>query len=331
MRNLTLECLKLLASFFVIFLHVPFPGEFGGAVACLSRFGVPMFFAISGYFSFGAKPEKLRKRRHHILWLLFLGLFIELYGRCLLAKTWGQGPLDTLRGLSLDGGDLLRFLLLQVDPIRGHLWYLAAAALCYGVLECYVRRFGTARYQPLYILGVCLTLLHLTLAEFASVLGTPVHYHWYRNGWLFGLPMFLLGLFLRQYQDQLQISYGLNGRKLLGLLAFGAVMSLAEWKSFGGFDLHVGTLVMVVALMLLAARYPRFGSRYRNLVSQFGNLASYIYLIHLTVADVVATCLPAWAGPWGKPLAVLGISLASAVVWAWMKTGISVRKNQPVS
>ena len=46
-RNLSLECFKLLAACFVVFLHIPFPGTFGQLTVCLSRFAVPLFFAVS--------------------------------------------------------------------------------------------------------------------------------------------------------------------------------------------------------------------------------------------------------------------------------------------
>ena len=47
-RNETLECCRILAAVFVVFLHVPFPGLLGKTVNCLARFAVPLFFAISG-------------------------------------------------------------------------------------------------------------------------------------------------------------------------------------------------------------------------------------------------------------------------------------------
>lgn len=56
-RNQTLECCRILAAVFVVFLHVPFPGTVGKTVNCLARFAVPLFFAISGWFSYGAEGE----------------------------------------------------------------------------------------------------------------------------------------------------------------------------------------------------------------------------------------------------------------------------------
>ena len=66
-RNLTLELCKLIAACFVVFIHVPFPAPAGEWVLCLARFAVPMFFAISGWYSYGAAPNKLLHRMVRVL------------------------------------------------------------------------------------------------------------------------------------------------------------------------------------------------------------------------------------------------------------------------
>lgn len=68
-RNQTLECCRILAAVFVVFLHVPFPGTVGKTVNCLARLAVPLFFAISGWFSYGAEGRKLLRRMGRILLL----------------------------------------------------------------------------------------------------------------------------------------------------------------------------------------------------------------------------------------------------------------------
>ena len=57
-RNQTIDILKLIISFFVVFHHVPFPGIKGEVVKCIARCTVPFFFAVSGYFSYGIGSGK---------------------------------------------------------------------------------------------------------------------------------------------------------------------------------------------------------------------------------------------------------------------------------
>ena len=51
-RNYSLDALKLVASFFVVFIHVSFGGVFGEVIKALAGFAVPIFFLTSGYFSY---------------------------------------------------------------------------------------------------------------------------------------------------------------------------------------------------------------------------------------------------------------------------------------
>lgn len=70
--NYCLDVLKGIACIFVVFMHCEFPGLLGTAVQCVSRFCVPFFFMVSGYYYFHdeqwSREEKrsyaLRKIRH---------------------------------------------------------------------------------------------------------------------------------------------------------------------------------------------------------------------------------------------------------------------------
>lgn len=50
--NYCLDFIKGIACIFVVFMHCEFPGVIGTAVQAISRFCVPFFFMVSGYFCF---------------------------------------------------------------------------------------------------------------------------------------------------------------------------------------------------------------------------------------------------------------------------------------
>ena len=50
--NYCLDFIKGIACIFVVFMHCEFPGILGTAVQAISRFCVPFFFMVSGYFCF---------------------------------------------------------------------------------------------------------------------------------------------------------------------------------------------------------------------------------------------------------------------------------------
>ena len=50
--NYCLDFIKGIACIFVVFMHCEFPGITGTLVQAISRFCVPLFFMVSGYFCY---------------------------------------------------------------------------------------------------------------------------------------------------------------------------------------------------------------------------------------------------------------------------------------
>ena len=73
-RNQSMECFKLVAALLVILIHAPFPGKVGNLIAAAGDVAVPMFFVISGYFTFGADQQTLKRRLKHLLRLYLQGI-----------------------------------------------------------------------------------------------------------------------------------------------------------------------------------------------------------------------------------------------------------------
>ena len=174
-RNLTLECCKLMAACFVVFLHIPFPGDFGALVVCLSRFAVPLFFAVSGWYSYEAAPKKLARRLANILLLELMGDVLYIGWRCIREVLSGEVLLGSLVNQVPDGQAMKLWLLWNVDPFAGHLWYLSATALCYILLLLYHPLRNKSRgYQPLYFLGGILLAGCFCMGEFSGFTGISV-------------------------------------------------------------------------------------------------------------------------------------------------------------
>lgn len=320
-RNQSLEVCKLVAAVFVVFLHVPFPEVFGSVIRCLSRMAVPLFFAISGWFSFRVEGARLRKRVVH-LWKLE-GLGILIYGgyRCFIALYLGGSWQDCWQAVTFPGEKILRWLVLNVDPYSGHLWYLSAAAMCYLVLWAYtkLRRKRPVSYRPLYLLGAVLLCAHFAMGEFARFTGIWVDYRVYRSGAFLGLPMFLMGLFLREHREKLQQK--LRFREAWLILG-GVALSILEWLSLGGAELYLGTVLAVAAMLLYFDRHPM---SHRDM-APLGRMSTTIYLLHLMVLQIYqgflqssAQAVLGNAEPWLAPVLVATVSLLIAWVWERLK------------
>lgn len=320
-RNLSLEVCKLVASFFVVFIHVPFPWPAGEFVLCLARFAVPMFFAISGWYSYRADAGKLLRRMGHVLLLELTGIVIMELWWAFAAVYTGWNALDALKQSLPNGESLKLWLFFNEDPFGGQLWYLSASAFSYAVLWLYTR-LGLSRngYRPLYILGLILLCSHFAMGELSRFTGLTVFFKIPRSGLFYGLPMFLMGLFLREHRDVLLEK--LKTSRLVLLMILGTGMSLAEWKYFGVYDLYLGLLVNVPALLLLTCRHPGVPRWMEVPAALCAPLSTAVYLVHMAGHDIYLGFFQ-WrveqyfgaAEPWLQPLGVLALSFGAALVW----------------
>lgn len=82
MRNKCLNFFKGLACIMVIFIHFPFSGFFGSLIHNFAGFAVPLFFLISGYYSYNENREivmkKLNRKTLHILHLCIVSTLLYL-------------------------------------------------------------------------------------------------------------------------------------------------------------------------------------------------------------------------------------------------------------
>ena len=317
-RNLSLECWKLLAACFVVFLHIPFPGVFGQVTVCLSRFAVPLFFAVSGWFSFGASAEKLKRRFGHILLLELLGDALYVSWRCIRDHLSGETLLMGLRYQLPDLEAVKLWLFWNVDPFAGHLWYLSATCLCYAVLWVYTR-LDRKNHKALYISGLVLLLCSFAMGEFSRLTGIRVDYRICRSGLFTGLPVFLLGHFLGQHRKKLE-------RFGLPTVLTGIAFSILEWKTLGSHDLYIGSVLTAAGILLASSRHPGVPARLTGAASVFGSISTVVYLVHLLLQEIYGHyfqyALEMKLGsmePWLRPLLILAASLAIGSGWTLLQ------------
>jgi len=62
MDNTTLHAIKTLACFSVVAIHIWLPGKIGAVYQIIARFAVPMFFLISGFYSYNISKSKIQQR-----------------------------------------------------------------------------------------------------------------------------------------------------------------------------------------------------------------------------------------------------------------------------
>lgn len=285
-----MEIWKLIAALFVVWIHVPFPGPLGQLVSSLARFAVPMFFLFSGYFNYGARVSQVSRRTRRIVLLLILGLFLGQLSNCVCAVLSGGSVGGQLLSDLPTLQELFQLLILHIPPHTGSLWYLAGLIACYGVLGLYLRfRGDSPSYTPFYVLCLSLFAVFFFWDTLPPIYGESSPTLLLRNGWFLGLPMFGLGMFLRQYQQRLIQVFSLTAGKLVGILVLGILLTAAQGMALTYSNIPFGTLLALPALCLLAAEHPRFPLIPSSWSTFLGEASLWIYLLHLPLLQIY-TC-----------------------------------------
>lgn len=288
-RNQSMEVAKFIASAFVVFIHVHFPGNVGDLIDYAGSFAVPMFFAITGYFNFQADSRKAMKRTKHIVKLYLLGVGTYLLWIA-VSTACGHGTvMDFVLRVLPDQVGLTKWLVLQSEFLVGHLWYLHALIVVYLLYWAYLRFYEgiEAPRQPLYFAGFVLFAIMFVVGVII-----PLYDNAFpgvcRNAYLMGIPMFIMGIFFHEYQDQIVSRFRLTPAKLVGLVILGELLTVQQWIRCG-VGTPMGTLIASAALILLLALTPQLvsqGSVWEKVVMKCGACSTWIYLFHLTVEEI---------------------------------------------
>jgi len=326
-RNEMLECLRMVAMFFVVCIHFPFPGKFGATVSALARFAVPMFFAISGYFSFHARADKIAKRFWHLVKLNGLAILICLFRVMAQAVYNGGSVWESWRTIIPSVGTLGRWFFLHVNPFGGQFWYLTAVAFCYAILWVYVSFFGKDHidYRPLYIVGTALLAIEFVIADVVRLYIENIPVYCFRNGWFLGLPMFCMGLFLHEHQQRIFENFRLNTRKILFIFLGATFLLIIQWQGYGDRELPLGAILQSAMLLLLVQKYPVLSKNsawLKQVISTFGFLSfsvfmlhmDYTYLYHIYFSPFVRKIIGVQLEEWLTPVIIYAATLAMGIV-----------------
>ena len=172
------------------------------------------------------------------------------------------------------------------------------------------------------------------MGEMAIGVEARVSHELVRNFLFFGLPMFSLGIFLRQYQERILENFNLNGWKLAGLTAFGFLLSILQWYGMGNGELPIGMLLAVPAMVLWMAGHPVLTENrfFGKIIGLFGGVSTSVYVTHLAVYDAYCTYL-GWRfeslsvrrQELMATVFVVSVTLAGCFIWQILWNGVRKR------
>ena len=309
--NHCLDFIKGIACICVIFMYCEFPGITGTAVQAISRFSVPFFFMVSGYFCYYPDLESYddsvyRRKIMHIgrivLWAsLFYLLFAFVLKKSIIVNRYDAVAFGVFN---------------QPFIIVGQLWFLYALLydyLVYGII------WKKNKIRLFYCLSVILFIAYICLAQGAHLFDIKVPNMYYRNWLIEGLPFFFAGHWIHKNQDKIHIS----DRVLILIVFVSTLLCLVERRIMGrDFGVNIMTLPQVFALFIYAVKYP---DRHRCLIQDIGKRYSmWVYILHPFVFMSMDKLLHHWSVDtmalvqWSRPVVTVAITLVlSSICYAF--------------
>lgn len=330
--NFCIDFLKGIACIFVVFMHCEFPGRLGVAVQAVSRFSVPFFFMVSGYFCFRPHREgnsisdddrlKIRRKVNHIGKItLYASLFYMVL--MLLSLLFPHH-----RDVSITMRALVNWLVFN-EPIKliaHQYWFLFAllyAYIFYGILEYFnLRKFA-------YILAALLFVVYFSLAQGLHIAGIRIPNFYYRNWLVEAFPFFMLGHWVHEYQDKISIP----DKVLITIVVVFTLLCLVErWLLGRDFGVNFCTIPQVFALFVYGVKNPE---RHEGVIQRLGRDCSMlVYIFHPAVwhsmnrlyfkAGISHNMIALYI----EPILVLAFSILMALIFNYITSIIRNRKQQ---
>ncbi|MDR0914084.1 MAG: acyltransferase [Oscillospiraceae bacterium] len=331
-RNTSVDFLRLICAFLIVALHCL--GLSNGMVSYsfllpLTRFAVPVFFIITGYFyNITAKKQTEKRQIFKILKLVIITNALFL--------VWGivfrvfSGSLNVfLFDILLKPQTITDFLLFNyaVDG-QEHLWYLSA--LLYILVIAYVFPIILKNKCVAIALVVFLLAVNITFAEFGNMLQLPFAFKsiYVRNFLFTGLPFFLIGNLLFRFKGT-GFYKKLNLPILIALLVLSFIGTFAESYFINNKpELFISSIASAVAIFLIFSKIQMP----QNKLSVWGQKYSLsIYLFHMVVIQIYSFAARKFA--LGilffdiEPIIVFAVCLIAAFVYYNCKDKLKLRLN----
>lgn len=285
-QNQSLDLIKLIASYMVVFIHVPFHEAIDPFVDSVARFAVPLFFFVSGFFSYGITIERIKKRIIHVLKLFFVATVIYTIRNLavLLIQNNTQGIVEYF--LNYANIKTLVKLFVFNWAVASGLWHFLALLYVY-IIFYFITKFAV-RDKSVFGFTFFLLGMHLFLGEVCTVIGITVPPVLIRNFLLFGVPFFGIGLLIKKYEQKVQSLTNTHANWLIPVaILIGTAESVVSCLLFGLNELYIGSLFILVALLMLSFKYSE--KTYPKGVIMLTKCSTNMYIFHPLMDEMLKT------------------------------------------
>ncbi|MCR5656487.1 MAG: acyltransferase family protein [Butyrivibrio sp.] len=341
-----IDMIKAIACIFIILIHCKFPGKCGDIFQAFARFGVPMFFAISGRFLLpdGIYDKKdirkvmARKIAALVKTTICLWLFYTIYSLFYFLNagetffSWIHEKFNLLEFSRLILFNSGKFIY-DYSSVFDHMWFLFALIYVYALVFIFA---GVLRKWAPFLVVILtgflffgeLLQVYYPIRPFDISIST-----WYiMRNWLFvGVPFTMLGFCISENRDTVSILKSRFAGIILATL--GIVSTLVEYHLWAVKEVYFGSFLIVLGLLIIAnsVRIDR-----DNFLSVFGRkLSANVYYIHVFVISFSSLLLDHFYPKiydydfyfWIKPLLVIVLTIFISLLM-YLFRGITIKRKQ---
>lgn len=290
-RNEEINLLKFIAIVCVILIHDKLPGNIGMVVRGMATMAVPVFFMISGYYSYDLSGRAIgNKVKRTFLMVLLANTLYFIWDIC-VEILFGK-PIQTWFRANCSVKRVIVWIMTNESPFRGHLWFLGALLYAYLFLYFVIKReenreiCGYVRKkkdEKLLIFAFILLWGNILGGEVLTQCGIDIQIPYIRN-WLFcGVPCLLLGYCIHGYVlKKKEKILSLNWSVVLIVAVLANIVEILLVKPC---ELYTTTVLVAVASFLFALKFE--GKNESKAFVFLGNLADryglWIYILQIMV------------------------------------------------
>ncbi|MDR0916501.1 MAG: acyltransferase [Oscillospiraceae bacterium] len=348
-RYSSIDALRFFAAFFVVSIHATFKGSFGEYFRAISNVAVPLFFIISGYFTFNSDSDILRQRSikqiKRVAKITVFAVVVHLIVNT--ASQLPQGHFTTYISSIFSFRVLAILTVFNELPLEWHLWYLFAYMYTMIMYAIFSKRITKAKTKTLLLFIFALLAVDAVFGKYAViVLGRTIPLLCTRNFMFTGLPYFTLGFFIRRASltppppgYHRQVRSPSNAKLSLCVILFSSTSVLEKYCLStagveGSGDYYISTTLLALSIFLLCAQNPDFAKD--TLLERLGREHSLnIYIWHVLIARYVeqfvlhiTATAPAFSVlTYILPIIVFAITLLLSVIYKSIAARVNARRQ----
>lgn len=307
-RNNSIDFMRGLCCVLVVFVHARFPQPVGTYIVSISRFAVPFYLLVTGYFSYKNSCKETVSysiaKLLDTIKLTLMAFFIYFISNTIKSYISTTQPFEWLIS-NLTTGTLFEFLFFNraafLSPIMYYLFMLIYVYIIFIILTK-TNLLKTGYYMiPFLLLG------NIIISEFTAL-------NWcYSGNFLFtGIPFFLLGNFIHYKAEKINATY----KQYAILVSIFFLITLLETKIFGEAYCYLGTVGLSITIFCFCINYPNIFED--NFLVGFGrNHSIFIFIMHSVV--ITLFCIININYSIFYPLIILGTTIVLSYVYTTLK------------